>query len=303
MRNGFSWLLGPGRPMLIVLVLAGLFFSAWYLAWQRVGPSVLGGPENRVGPGQVEITPTPKWINSDIRAEVFREPSLNGPLSIMDDNLVDRIANAFSLHPWVAKVRSVRKQYPRTGAAGQTPVSVKVELDYRRPVCMVEVPGGLLPVDAEGVLLPSADFTSVEAGRYPRLAGVDRKPAGPVGQRWADARVIGGAEIAVALGPAWDALKLQRITPLPPAGAAGLGFANVVEGDSGRRGEYTFCLITRGGTRIFWGYPPGANAPGELPAAEKIARLQRYQADHDTLDGPRGRQELDVRTLRPSVQP
>jgi hypothetical protein len=289
--------------MLIVLVLAGLFFSAWYLVWKSVRPSVLGAVEFRVGPGQVEITPTPKWINSDIRAEVFREPSLNGPLSIMDDDLVDRIANAFSLHPWVAKVRSVKKQHPVTGAADQTPVSVKVELDYRRPVCMVEVPGGLLPVDAEGVLLPSADFSPIEAGRYPRLVDVDRKPAGPPGQRWADARVIGGAEIAVAVGPAWDALKLQRIAPLPPAGAAGLGFANVVEGDSGRRGEYTFCLITRGGTRIFWGYPPGANAPGELPAAEKIARLQRYQADHDTLDGPRGRQELDVRTLRPSVQP
>ena len=282
--------------MLIVLVLAGVFFGGWYLAWRRVGPSVLGAPENRVGPGQVEITPPPKWINSDIRSEVFRELSLNGPLSIMDDNLVDRIQNSFSLHPWVAKVRSVKKQYPATGAADQTPVSVKVELDYRQPICMVEVPGGLLPVDVEGVLLPSADFSPIEAGRYPRLVGVDRKPAVPAGRRWADARVIGGAEIAVSVGPAWETLKLQRIATLPPAGTA--------EGSSTRQpGEYIFCLVTRGGTRIFWGYPPGANVPGELPAAEKVARLQRYQADHDTLDGPRGRQELDVRTLRPSVQP
>ena len=46
----------------------------------------------------------PAWIHSDIRGEVFRDPKLGGPLSIMDDDLVDRIKEAFAEHPWVAKV-------------------------------------------------------------------------------------------------------------------------------------------------------------------------------------------------------
>ncbi len=56
--------------------------------------------------------------------------------------------------------------------------------------------------------------------------------------------------------------------------------------------------MTSGKTRIVWGYAPGAGAIGELPAAEKVARLQRYFAEHDTLDVRQAeRHELDVRKL------
>jgi hypothetical protein len=177
--------------------------------------------------------------------------------------------------------------------------NLKVELVYRRPVCMVEVPGGLLPVDSEGILLPPGDFSPSEAAGYLRLTGVDRGPTVAPGSRWPDAKVLGGAEIAAVVGPAWGAMRLQRIVPLAADPAA----AAVVGGDSGRRSaEPFFALLTRGGTRILWGYAPGANAMGELPAAEKLARLQRYLADHDTLEGRQGQpQEFDVRTMRPSM--
>jgi hypothetical protein len=58
-----------------------------------------------------------------------------------------------------------------------------------------------------------------------------------------------------------------------------------------------FELFTRSGTRIVWGLAPGSNAAGELPATEKVARLQQYLDEHKTLEGPSGPQELDVRTL------
>ncbi len=288
-----SWLLGAGRPVLIVAVLVGVFGGGAYLAWLKFKARILSAPEYRVGPEQVEITPLPGWIHSDIRAEVFRDPTLDGPLSIVDDDLVKRIFKAFEQHPWVAKVRTVATCHP----ASTDPTSVKVELVYRQPVCMVEVPGGLLAVDAEGVLLPSEDFSPVEATYYPRLSGVDRKPVGPPGRRWGDAKVVGGAEIAAALGPAWETMKLKQIVPLA---------ADVVEnagGDSRRLAmEPIFVLLTRGGTQIIWGYAPGANVLGEPPAAEKVARLRQYLAEHDTLDGSQGqRQELDVRALGKGV--
>ena len=297
-RGVFSWLFGPGRLALIVVVLFAAFAGGTYLAWMKLKGRILGSPEYRLDPQEVEITPLPDWIHGDLREDVFRDPALDGPLSIMDDDLAERIARAFARHPWVAKVVRVSKHHP---------ASVQVELEYRRPVCMVEVPGGLFPVDVEGYLLPGRDFSPGEAARYPRISGVERMPIGPPGSRWPDSKVIGGAEIAAALGPAWEAMRLQRIVPLAadPAVAA---VGGVVGGDSSRRTaprrsvEPFFALVTRGGTRILWGYAPGAGAIGELTVEEKVARLKRYLADHDTLDGRGGRrQELDVRTMPPSV--
>jgi hypothetical protein len=261
----------------------------------------------RIGPAQVEITPQPHWIRqSDIRAEVFRNPTLDGPLSIMDDDLTDRIADAFARHPWVAKVRLVTKQYG----------SVKVELVYRKPVCMVEVPGGYQPVDAEGVLLPMVDFSSIEVASYPLLLRVERGPIMPPGNRWEDARVIGGAQIAAALGDVWEPMRLHYIEPsaADPTVAAESGSNGQTTPGSfaGRRAEPFFTLVahpvaqggTRGSTRVLWGYAPGANALGELAAADKVALLKRCFDAHKTLDGPQGAPRvLNIRQLPPPVRP
>ena len=69
------------------------------LGWLKLKPRILGSPEYRVGPEQVEITPQPRWIHSDVREEVFRRPALDGPLSLMDDDLVERIDNGLRAAP------------------------------------------------------------------------------------------------------------------------------------------------------------------------------------------------------------
>ena len=152
----------------------------------------------------------------------------------MDDDLVERVAKAFAGHPWVAKVLSVAKRYP---------ASVKVELAYRKPVCMVVVPGGLVPVDEGGILLPrgEGDFSPLEATRYPRLEGIDHMPAAPVGSRWTDAKVIGGAEIAAAIGPAWGGLGLRSIVPLAADPTIAGGNLGVSGGNFGQRGGTILC--------------------------------------------------------------
>jgi hypothetical protein len=286
-----AWLQNPFLWRLLILVISvGVFCGGAYLGWLRLKPRILSSPDYRVGPEQVEITPLPDWIHrktGEFQREVFCDPRLAGPLSIMDDDLLERIKQAFAEHPWVAKV---------TGVAKRHPAAVKVDLVYRRPVCMVELPGKAWAIDVEGVILPSEDFSPVEATRYPHAVGVDREPTVPVGHRWADAKVVGGAEIAAAFGPDWEAMKLERIVALDADPAAAANKA----GDS--RPQYRepfFVLFTRRvGTRVLWGYAPGANVLGEIPAAEKVARLKRYVAQYDSLDGAAGqRQELDVRTL------
>ncbi len=271
--KAIRFLCGPGLPVASLVLLAVVAVATPCLMWLIVGDDLLGSDDYMVGPQQVHIvTPQPDWIHSDIRSEVFRSTGMNEPMSIMDDGLTRRIRDAFALHPWVAEVGRVSKGHP---------ARVDVELLYRRPVCMVDVSGRLYPVDAGGVLLPSGDFSSVEATRYPKLTGVDEIPVGIVGENWGDVRVSGGAETADVLLPVWNELKLLRIVPstAPEAGLAG---------------RHTYMLITRGGTRVFWGLAPGTGGPGELPTAEKIARLKQYVVEHGTLDGLG---ELDVYRL------
>lgn len=288
LRRLGAWLLGPGRTGLVIVVMFGVFIGAAWLAWIKLQPRIVVASEYRIGPEQVEVTLPPAWIHTDIRAAVFRSPTLDGSLSLLDADLVPRITNAFAAHPWVAKVTRVSKHHP---------ASVKVGLVYRKPVCMVKVPRGLLPVDAEGVLLPSEDFSPTEAAtQYLAVRDVDREPTSPVGSRWGDARALGGAEIAAAIGDVWKQLRLYSIVPQTEDPASG----------TGRLSEPVFWITTstRGASRIFWGYAPGANAPNDLPAAEKVARLKRYFLEHDTFDGPQGqRQDLDIRSMPPSVRP
>jgi hypothetical protein len=258
-------------PVGATVLLTGVLVGAWMLVWHFFGESLLRSDRYVLRQENLDVTPMPPWIHTDVRGEVFRSIAFDGPLTIMDDHLTRRVADGFALHPWVAKVRRVVKQYP---------ARVKVDLDYRRPVCMVEVPGGLFPVDMEGVWLRSEDFSPIEASQYPRLSGLDSMPVGSVGTKWGDGRVVGAAEIATLLFDAWSELQLARIVPSsrPQAGV-----------------HYAYDLYTRGGTRILWGLAPGAGLAGDVSAAEKLERLRKFYAARGTLDGPH---QLDVRSLR-----
>jgi hypothetical protein len=277
LKRLLAWAFGPGRAVVLAVAMVGGFAAGWYFLWEKFSGEVLSSQEYLVTPERVQISRPPAWIRSDIRAEVFRDASLDGPLSIMDPDLAERIAGAFALHPWVARVVEVRKL---------APARVEVDLIYRKPACMVlQAEGQLLPVDVEGVLLPADDFSPVEAVRYPRLEQIDSVPVGPPGTRWGDVGVTGGAQIAAAIGSAWHDLCLDRIVP---SKVTGIGYAD----------GPTFELYTLGGSRYLWGRAPGTDVPGEIPAAEKVARLINYKQEYGTLDGINGPQQLDIRSLR-----
>jgi hypothetical protein len=280
------------RWMIALAMIAGICGYGWKMLWEKVRDHVAASSDYRLDPETIEITPTPDWIHANLRAEVIRDASLDGTLSVLDPELTVRIARAFGLHPWVAKVERVSKRYP---------AAVQVDLIYRRPVAMVEVPGpALLPVDAEGVLLPTEDFSPADARHYPRIAEIKTSPIGPVGTRWGDTRVSGAALVAAALGEHWDALKLNHVV------ASGRQSSL-----PGGRETDAYELYTKAGTPIDWGRPPGAEIPGEAPAASKIERLLDHAAKHGgSLDNAAKPQRLDVRpssglviAARPAIQP
>lgn len=249
------------RIQLAVLTLAA-FGLSWAVAWYVVRDRVKQSDEYLLTADRVELSPLPPWIHSDIKTEVLGSASLDGPLSILDPQLTQRLHDAFPLHPWVESVVRVSKQYP---------ARVKVELVYRRPVCMVEVPGGLYAVDAASVLLPSGDFSPNEASRYPRLSGVNTIPIGQVGTPWGDPRVLGGSRLAAALIETWNQLRLARIVPSPhPLDEAGEVFS--------------YELQTLQGTSIIWGRPPGVDPAGEPAPETKLNQLKQLAFQHGSLD-------------------
>lgn len=259
--------------MAAVLLLLAATASGGYALWQSVRKQVLAAPQYIVKGEAVTVTPPPPWIRSDVKEEVVRDINLAGPVSVLDEDLGERFYEAFAAHPWVAKVVRVLKR---------PPAGVDVDLLYRRPVLMVQVTEGLLPVDSTGVQLLTADFSPLEASRYPRLVEIGSATPPPAGTQWSDTRVRAAARLAAVLVEAWRELGLHHIALAPETAALP---AN----------QFEFELFTKGGTRVSWGAAPEDKDDDRAAAADKLARLRNYAAEHGSLDGSRGPQNLDIR--------
>jgi len=282
--------------MAVVFVFA-LIGGAVY-AWQRWGEDITQGPDYVLQPEDIVISdnsPVPAWIHSDIKADVVRQGSLSG-LSILDRQLTVKVAQAFTMHSWVETVTHVSKHHP---------ARVVVEMMYRRPVAMVQVVNpedglpGLLPVDIEGVLLPTdgffrlppddylgspKEFVADQARKFIRIYVPDARPTGLAGSAWGDRRVVGGARIAAVLQEHWERLGLYRITTRE----------SNASGDSPT--EPTYDLFTRNGVRVIWGTAPDAkNAADAKAAVDKVSRLVAYNDSNGPLESMKAPAEIDLR--------
>jgi hypothetical protein len=257
---------GAAQLFWIVLFLGFLGVGTYWL-WQRYGEQVMAQRGHGIGADTIEISTTPPWIRTDIKAETVLTGSLDG-LDIRQEDLTLRVAQAFAMHSWVLKVKRVSKKYP---------ARVIVELEYRQPVAMVEVTGGLLPVDKTGVLLPTGDFTAQSAREYLRIAATEASPLGTPGTPWGDDRIVGAAHLAHTLASHWRALDLLRI------------IARRGPREGLQRSPPVLSLQTRQGTRIIWGNPPGETTPGEPRWEKKVAVLVAYHREFGSLDSlPQG---------------
>jgi hypothetical protein len=256
-------LTGSGRRVALVSGLIVLFVAASILAWNRWGRQVVDDPRYLLQADDVQVTPQPSWIATSVKDEVIRDGGLAG-LSFLDTQLAAKVRDAFAVHSWVANVTQVRK----------LPGRIVVDLEYRKPVAMVEVTTddrrGLLPIDAGGVVLPPEAFTSDDVRDFLRIAAGPTKPAGPVGTPWGDERVSGAARIAEAWGDAWQEAGLYRISIERPPGSASA--VPVYE------------ISTRWGARVVWGQAPGRERAGEADAAAKIECLLDYVRSKNSLE-------------------
>ena len=225
-------------------------------------------------PENVELVGAAEWIQGDLKAEALRDASLDNGLPLADPELARRLARGFDIHPWVREVVSVTLRHP---------AAARIEIRCREPVAMVSVPGGLLAVDAEGIVLPSNNFTAESAARYPRLGGIVSGPRGAAGFAWGDPLVEEGAAIAAVIGPEWEPLGLVECRPAarpqPPQ---------------------SWELTGSGDRLILFGSAPGHELSGEPTAAMKVARLRELATSSEP---PAGLIDLTVSPPKPAEKP
>ena len=230
------------------------------IVWSRVSDDVRSDAANMLDPADVDVQGIAPWVKSDVKREALRLASLDGGLPLDDPELPRRLGRAFDMHPWVRHVVRVELSHPAAAV---------VEIQCREPVAMIGVKGGLLAIDGEAVVLPSADFTGESASRYPRIKGIDSSPQGPEGSVWGDPAVEEAATLALAIGPEWNDLDIVECRPRV---------------EQGRR---VWELVRDKGGVILFGSAPGHESSGEPLAAAKVARLRGLRGttdDGQTID-------------------
>jgi hypothetical protein len=272
------------RPQNRGLVLTALLFSgaiggALY-AWRKWGDAAMQSPEYVVTPDRIVVTPQPAWIHANVKAEVIRSASL-GRRNLRERGLVEQVAGAFGLHPWVAKVVRVEKRFP---------AQVNVELEYRRPALVVKLDmpeeKGLVFLDEHGVLLPTSDFAPSQAREFLRIMAAGEAPAGVYGTPWGSERMAGAARVAAAWGNRWQKLGLYWLVAA-----------------RSNDGQLMYELRTQDEkVRVLWGRMPGRESTSEPPAEQKIAALVQYVHDKGPLDKLAGGATIDLRELAGSAE-
>ncbi len=274
-KSRFAWY----RPRVLLLAAVGVgtvVLAPYARNWL---PDPGTQPEYQFPSRDIRVTPPNRWVPRDLVAQVVRQAGLPEQLSVLDEELVARLAAAFGEHPWVARVVRVRVSRDE---------GIFADLEYREPVLMVDTARGAYAVDINGVLLPPADFSAAEVGRFPHLRNVMTQPAGPAGVAWGDLAVVGGARLADRIAPGhdlgryWDRFQLEAIDAPRRAGA---------EADLA---DLTYELLTRGGSRIVWGRPPGGDEL-EPPPSQKLARLDQYLSRYGSFEAPHGPYRIDIR--------
>ena len=259
-------------PAALSILSPAILIIGGYIAWHRWGAQHVAAGLSGVRADAIQVSSPPQYVRTDVVAAVYNDTAMAG-LSLMDRTATSKIAAAFSMHPWVRDVLSVRKL---PGGV------VDVRLDYRKPVAMARVfkpqypehQKYYLPIDGEGVLLPSEEFARSETRDFIHISIPGADSNNRPGTKFGDRRVEAAAKLAGLLSPYAQQANIQSI--------------HVV-------GDQRFTVVpqleirTKDGRTYAWGNPPGEESAGEATAEMKL----------QTLLDPDAGQTRDLRMARP----
>ena len=248
-------------PILVFAFFGGLGILGWFAVWNTLPQRA----EYRLSAEFVRVPMAPPWVPADFVESVLRNSGL-ASASLLESGMAEKLAKAFAADSWVESIVHVELRFP-SGA--------DVDLVYRRPIAVVEVAQGLLPIDPNGTLLRTDYFISVAPEKkydYLRISGIRSTPLGGVGTAWGDPLVHTSARLAEVLADVAEPLELATILP------------------NSERNQTVFRLKTAAGTEIVWGRfdtnDPKNNAKKKrlLELAEQYGSLDRAPASTLTVE-------------------
>jgi hypothetical protein len=252
---------------LIGVLTAGTLALGWYCVQSRIHTK----PEYRLTAAKISVNPPPVWVPKDFIETVLQRSNISG-VSLLDDSLTRKLAEAFAAYPWVESVGQVVLRYP-SGA--------DVRLVYREPAALVEVPKqGKIPVDRYGILLPEEYLREVAPeiqADYTVIQGIQSMPLGSAGTPWGDPLVQTAAQLAAELKDIADEMKLTAILPATETTPSGV--------------RIVCRLKTAAGKELQW----GTFTPNDPRNGTKKQRVRDLIKQYRTLDNvPDSFQPVDL---------
>lgn len=269
----------PGGALLFAVL---LLVMLGYFGWYYYGAEHLDQALYSLRLENLKVTPQPEWIKTKVVEEVYQKHRLDR-VSLLDPRANASLAQAFETHHWVKTTSRVSK------AAGG---KVVVDMVYRQPAAMIyvqrvdpqtgQVDVGFFPIDGDGTMLPTADFSKEDVRKYFIIYAQDAHPAGDVGMPYGDVRIMEALSLCEFLEHYREAWGLEVIE---------------IHQDSlsGGASPWSLTIFTRDKRRqIVWGHAPRQEGSGELPADEKLKRLVAWNAQ-PLPTGSSELQTIDVR--------
>lgn len=253
-------------PKAAILSMVGpmALLLAGYLGWRYYGAKALDTTYYALKQENIHISDKPSWLKSDVISEVFEQSGLAN-MSLLDDQTSAVIAKAFDNHPWIKKTHRVHRM-----AGGQ----IMINAEFRQPLAMVHCQAepnastgnmdqeSFLPVDADGVLLPTKDFSQDDIPNYMLIYAQNIRASDypRVGMILADPQITEAILLCRFVGP-FRNQSLSKISSV-----------YVYPNPSGKP-RWKLELTTKGGPRVMWGSAPTHESSTEPTANTKLKRL------------------------------
>ncbi len=259
-----------------------------YIGWYYYGAKQIDQTFYSLKLENIEITPQPAWIRSDIKSVIYRDNGLS-KLSLLEPSATATIAHAFEASVYIKSTNHVRKL-----SSGK----VQIDVTYRQPAAMVyvetpsanakETERGFHAIDDEGVVLPRGEFTESQVHDFfvifaPNIQVETKDNIGNRGFR--DPRIAEALPLCKLLEQFRKELRLACIYVDPDGMDLQLGGFN----------SWQLTIRTDEKRSIIWGHAPGKETKDEMLIEEKIASMRAWLAAPATAGGP---DELDLRQRR-----
>lgn len=249
----------------------------------RVREQVRGAPRFSLASWELDLVELPAWVTPEIQTElealVDLDSGARGPgsagLTLFDRGVLRKVQAHLESSPWVEQLARVQLSYPTESRPG----AVRVGLDLRRPVALVEYRGLYYLTDREGRRLGAPyDYAPLEWFGIPTIRGADSSIAavpGP-GEVWDSIHVENGIWVASFLH---DRLVLEEFDERP------IEVIDVSNLGGRRRKAASEIVLIWEGRRLTWGQAPLSEVPRTVSLESVVENLRQVLRQPQVYQG------------------